>query len=345
MAALLPTSQIPFFSSVHGAERRTQRNISKFDLQAAIKHGTRKRGLTRPPHWKYPGQTWKYHYANITYVTTDDLQQEITSYVDPPLPLERVHISKRLQQQYNETKKRITAEPGSITSHTVLIVDKSASMLKSDVDGHRTRARGAYYVLAEEYLAKQLHPLAKDTLGGTKTRDTDVVTLIEMRGSATIIFNREPMSWILYNAFVERALFSDKQFGDCKGHGNYFPSVAEALSLLEEGVHDKLALTLYFMTDGKPSDMATSNSASFPTNMLSLLSDFGQRYRERFTFDAFGLGSDNFTLLESMVETVVEGGRGYRTVRQRRPGPHRFLRFGHVRRFLHDQHHVHVEPA
>ena len=309
MAALQPTSQVPFFSSVHGAERRTQRNITKRDLQAAIKYGTstRVRGNTRPFNWKYPGPTWIYHYANITYVTTDDSTQEITSYVDPPLPLEKVPISKRLRQQYDEAKKRITAEPWSITSHTVLIVDKSASMLKSDIDGHRTRARGAYYVLAEEYVAKQLHPLVMDTLGGTKTRDTDVVTLIEMRDDATIIFEREPLSWIVYNAFVDRASVSDKRFGDCKGHGNYLPTVASALALLEKNAHEKLAMTLYFMTDGKPSDFSTSYDG-FPSNMLSLLSDFSKRYHDRFTFEAFGLGSDNFTILESMVDIVKAAG-------------------------------------
>lgn len=42
---MLATSDMPFESSLHGRERRAQRDVTKRDLQAALKYGTKERGV------------------------------------------------------------------------------------------------------------------------------------------------------------------------------------------------------------------------------------------------------------------------------------------------------------
>jgi hypothetical protein len=43
------TSNIPFLSSVHGRERRYQRDISKRDLQSAVKYGMKEEASAKLP--------------------------------------------------------------------------------------------------------------------------------------------------------------------------------------------------------------------------------------------------------------------------------------------------------
>lgn len=303
MNSILRTCEIPFFSSTHGKERRTQRNIAKRDLQAAVKYGTRERGS---PCQKTGQGRWKYTYADIVYVTDEWSQREITSWV-LQLSLDPVRISPPMLNQYTEAKKRNEANSGGISSHTVFVVDKSASMRNSDVDGHRTRARGAYYSLAEEFIAKQLHPVASGhCVGGQHVRHTDVISLIEMRLEPTVVFELEPISWVLYNRIVELAACDDA----CS-HGNYCESIQAATSLLEKYAHNDQALSLFFMTDGKPSDRATHGMHHcdiFPRNLHKIIGDFSSKFKERFTFEAFGLGTNSFEVLESMVSVAHLNG-------------------------------------
>jgi len=303
---MVPTSQIPFISSTHGAERRNQRNISKRDLQAAVKYGTCQEGYPR----KNGEPTWRFTHANIVHITSDTKQREITSWVEQ-LPFEIVNISPRMQKQYDESKKRNAEEPSLITSHTVFIIDKSSSMRESDIDGHRTRSRGAYYNLAEEYVSNQLHPWTRDTLGGNNIRHTDVISIVEMRSEPALVLYYEPISWILYNKLVELASIGDVRISNCSGHGNYYESIQTALCLLARNDHSKLALSLYFFTDGRPSDFNDQEGRvahSSPEKILNLLRQFAVRYKERFSFHAFGLGTNVFDVLEQMVAVVRAAG-------------------------------------
>ena len=46
-----PTSTIDFISSLHGKQRRRERDLSKRDLQAAVKHGIKEPNIKG--RWKY----------------------------------------------------------------------------------------------------------------------------------------------------------------------------------------------------------------------------------------------------------------------------------------------------
>lgn len=291
------TSEVAFEPSLHGTQRRAQRDIAKRDLQAAVKYGIKERAGCNP-QTKEP--RWKYTFADIVYITDETSTVEVTSWA-LELPMERKVISKRNLEQVQEARRRITENPGIITSHHVCLVDMSASMRKSDMNGHSSRFRAAYYSLAEEYIAKLIR--SNSTFSGT-----DVVTLIEMRDDATVVFELEPISWVLYNRFVDLAL-GGKQ-SSARSHGNFQPSLFKAFELLKKYDHDKCAPSLFFLSDGSPSDRCTSyhrvknNQAVFLQDLASCIDQYCRRFGERLTLTACGYGHIQFDVMESIVATA-----------------------------------------
>ena len=119
--ATLSTEDVTLISHTHGRGRRAERNISRLELQAAIKHGRKE-----PAHPSAEGrQRWRYTWQGVVYVTDESSRHEITSWRDDgqDLPVE-VH------------------EPGVYGAHLVLIVDASGSMRKTDVDGRASLLKG-----------------------------------------------------------------------------------------------------------------------------------------------------------------------------------------------------------
>ena len=123
----------------------------------------------------------------------------------------------------------------------MIIVDQSTSMNEGDVMGHRSRSRCAYYAIANEMIAQLL---IKD-----QVCYTDIVTIIEMRGEATIneTIYKEPVTWKLYNKLVELS----QQPLRGKGHGNYIPALIKASEVLSSSDNPDLGLALLFMSDGR----------------------------------------------------------------------------------------------
>ena len=294
----LRTSCIEFISSLHGRQRRAEREISVRDLQAAVKYGVKKKQI---------GGNYKIIYNNIVYITDDTCTKEVTSYTLIQLPLEKVTLNQQLERQISEQQRRISSGEVDVTSHTVIIVDQSASMNNSDCFGNRSRSRGAYYTIASEMIAK---PLSLDQLGYT-----DVVTIIEMRNEA--IVNRsicmEPISWILHNKLVDLA--NDPLRG--QGHGNYISSLEEAFSFLSSADNGNCALLLFLLSDGAPSDSSTlykgvkhSRDAA-RSSILATVRKICLTFTERLTFGAFGFAHSNgeaFTLLKDMCDAAQRCG-------------------------------------
>jgi hypothetical protein len=283
-------------SSVHGRERREQRDIDKIDLEYCVKYGKREPGHRDP---KTGAPRWKYTFAEVTFVTDETSTKEVTSWTAelPPLPVKV--IDTRSQQQYEEMKRRLAMQPRLTTSHCVVIVDMSGSMKRSDMYGHKSRSRGVYYSLAEDFVAKTLNSSSDNPISLT-----DVVTLIEMRSMPSVVVEKEPWSWQLYNRLVH--LSENHKAHD---HGNYYNSLSLALSYLLKSsqLSEKCALSMVFFTDGKPSDSAMQD-ALFPTNLMEEMQHYTQIFGSRFTFVANGFGrkATEFTLLENLV-SIVKG--------------------------------------
>eukprot|EP01079_Euglenida_sp_SAG-EU17-18_P000647 gene647-2490_t len=74
----LETSLLELVSTLHSRDRRQQRDISKRDLKAAVKHGKKTPGMVYPAA---AVKTWKYEYDGIIFVTDEASKVEITCWV------------------------------------------------------------------------------------------------------------------------------------------------------------------------------------------------------------------------------------------------------------------------
>ena len=65
-------------SSVHGRQRRMERDIAKQDLQAAVAFGIKEQQFGRR------GETlWKFTFADVVFITDETSTKETTSWVLP----------------------------------------------------------------------------------------------------------------------------------------------------------------------------------------------------------------------------------------------------------------------
>ena len=166
MSNFCQTSLITILSSEHGRLRREQRDIDKRDLQKALKHGIRSRT------W---GNRWKIEYDGIIFITDNTLRREITAF---PSPLANAPVIQEDIESHEKAKAVITSKPDLSVTHTVLVMDKSGSMLTHDINLHRDRHTAAYSTTAMELVAEQL-------FNGT-ANNRDRVSLIEFDKTANV---------------------------------------------------------------------------------------------------------------------------------------------------------------
>lgn len=295
-ASIPRTSDVPFFSSLHGRERRALRGIDRRDLQAAVKHGKKSRGW---PHPITGEPRWKYTYADVVYITDESSTREITSYTEP-IAVPRAGLTLGHIRDYETAKERLTNDPSSCTSHTVIVVDQSASMNTSDIFDFRNRSQAVFGMLALDFVGGQ-------RLMGVAT-ETDVVSLVVMKDSAHVIFRREPMGLVLYNKFV--GLHDD----DCAG--SYLPALAQADELLQDQAHGGCALSLLFLSDGKPSDYCTlpwylrSSHENTLNKIIERVSTIAAIFGQQLSVSTLGFasGSADFSVLEAMAKAARDAG-------------------------------------
>lgn len=246
-----------FISSLHGRQRRRERGLDRRDLENAIKNGERE--LQPPPKGKeHLEPRWKFTWEDVVYITNLAKTREVTSWA-VPLPLEPVPLSAGEERQCKEMKRRLRDGTARLTSHTVIVVDQSGSMMKSDMKGHRNRSSCVFYNIAMEVVAA--------ALSANIVSLTDVVTIVQMRETATVIIDAEPQSWVLFNKLV--ALHKQAEM-DAKpachrhsperrahGDGMFIPALQMAADILRRTVEKfgvRIALYNFFLSDGRPSD-------------------------------------------------------------------------------------------
>jgi hypothetical protein len=183
------TEEITVLSTLHGKSRRYLREIDKIDLQAAVKHGLKEPGF---PEKKSGLPRWKYTFGNIVYITDHTSRVEVTSYKEA-VSIQPAPISQAMIDRHMEVKQILQDEPQLCTSHTIVVLDQSGSMNTADVNGFRNRSQATYGSLALDYVAEllcqQVDPPGVDTL-----------TLIEMNDKGNLIYQREPIDWLLQNS-------------------------------------------------------------------------------------------------------------------------------------------------
>ena len=292
----VPTEAVTVLSSLHGRLRRQQRAISKVELQAAVKHGTRERGL---PSKKDGSKTWKYTYAGVVYITDDTSRLEITSWPEPGfgINIDKRPVTQVMLRAHRRAVSNIKTKPNTWTSHTVVVMDQSGSMRKDDTSRGHTRSDVVWASVAVDMISKGL---VDGTLG-----ETDVFSLIGMREGSKVLIDRSPINWILFNDLID-LLRTEKPAQP----GNYIPALAAAERQLLLNQSGSCALSLLFLSDGKPSDgngraSMSSTRGSLVRNQLhsrleTLCSKFGRRLTMKTV--AFGKAHEDFGMLRSMAE-------------------------------------------
>ncbi|CAM9961370.1 unnamed protein product [Ectocarpus sp. 6 AP-2014] len=313
------TSDMPFFSSLHGRERRALRGIARIDLQSAVKYGEKQQAA---PDRATGARRWRYTHANIVYITDETSTKEITCYAKPN-SLPRANLTLEHIRDHEAAKSRLKADPSLCTSHTVIVVDQSGSMRTCDVDDFRTRSNAVFGVLAMDFVAKQ-------RLSGEAT-DRDTVSLILMRDSAKVVFEREPMGLVLYNKFVG---LHDQNTP--RSHGMFLPALNTAQGLLKRHVHGGCALSLMFLSDGRPSDRRLSS----PMRTIADQQDFsvleamadaaqaagahGKFYRPELSAEGLGTAiagsSSSLTAVKSRLTSLATKSRELRKVERESAG-------------------------
>ncbi|CAM9600243.1 unnamed protein product [Ectocarpus sp. 4 AP-2014] len=283
------TCEVPFSSSLHGRERRALRGITRIDLQSAVKYGKKD---TASPNQATGARRWKYTHANIVYITDETSTLEITCYVKPNY-VPRANLTPDHVRDYEIAKNRVKTDPSLCTSHTVIVVDQSGSMNMCDVTDFRTRSMAVFGTLALDFVGKQ-------RLSGEAT-DRDAVSLVLMRDSAEIVFEREPMDLVLYNKFV--GLHDQSR---PRSHGMFLPALNEAERLLKSQVHGGCALSLMFLSNGRPSDQGSSPMHVIADRVRSLAEVFGQQLSV--TTLGFGNKRQDFSVLEAMAGAAQDVG-------------------------------------
>jgi Alpha-kinase family len=214
-------------------------------------------------------------------------------------------ITPSMKTRHDDDVQALRDDPQLCTTHSVIIIDQSGSMKKSDVNGFRNRSKMAYGVLALDYIAEQLHAQGRDD-----DSIIDIVTIIEMNDSGTIVIDREPLDWILFNKVLER-----KDTAKPRSHGNYNDSLLIAKELIDQEISqaggcssldDMPSYALILLSDGKPSDCLPWHSAA----RISIISTILASLSTKLMFRAIGLGAfgADFSALESMVAYVKAAG-------------------------------------
>lgn len=275
----LATELFTVISSVHGRKRRLERNITKSDLQNAVKYGIKEPSCQG---------RWKYTYADVVYVTDPTSKIEITSF-HVPTNFERAQISAADILDHETAKTTVANNPLLCKSHTVLVVDHSGSMRKSDVNDFVNRTQAVFGTIANDYISQNLRSGALN--------NTDLMSVILMGKIAEIKFEREPISWVLYNRMV------DSMTNRARDPGNFIPALKLAESLLQTYDHPECTLQLIFLSDGRPSDDNNSGGKCCRA-ISSLIEPFQASDRLSVQFIGFGNYND-FNILRAMNDTAV----------------------------------------
>ena len=92
-----------------------------------------------------------------------------------------------------------------------------------------------------------------------------------MRVESKVLFECEPMDWILFNKMIDLA--SSAKPG---GAGNYLPALDATERLLDKLSHGGCALLVVFLSDGRPSDRVPRKEANGPGDPDARLSQVMQ---------------------------------------------------------------------
>lgn len=127
----------------------------------------------------------------MIYITDSTKTKEITSYPQAADPIGKADVSFLEMEDHISVKRILKNSPELCESHTVIVIDQSGSMRKSDVSGYKNRLQAVFSTLALEFVEQAL-------LNGD-ANNTDTMSIIVMRETGDIILEKEPITSVLFN--------------------------------------------------------------------------------------------------------------------------------------------------
>lgn len=121
-----------------------------------------------------------YTLGKLVYITDETSTCEITSYRRQPMPLAGLTPGDIFDHE--RAKDHLRRNPNLCTSHTVIVVDHSASMSTQDVMDHANRIKASFGMLALDFVGKRM-------LSGEASA-TDVVSVMLMHDGVDVLFER-----------------------------------------------------------------------------------------------------------------------------------------------------------
>ena len=284
-------------STLHDRQRRQERQIKKIDQQRARRFGMREPGRHGRIKYTLGGMVFIWDPVQNRSVTSWQIENgEIpktgTRYTDPVMLMKSSqHESADILKKREKIQKAVARDKGKWKSHTVLVVDMSGSMRRDDVDGARCRSDGVWMCLARDFVQKQLEE-GKSTI-------YDVVSVIVMREEAELVLFCEPTDYVLYNKLVDFREWTNIR---PEGPGNYRPCLEMAENLLNVNKLGSCAISLFFFSDGKPSDRVDG--------LAEKMGDIASKFGRRLTVCCVGMASqdEDFSMLEEMAKEAEAFG-------------------------------------
>ena len=99
------TEELTLLSTLHGQARRELRDISKHDLQTAMKYG-----IKTPGHTVNGERRWKFEFGNCIFITNEQCTKEITCY-KKEIKIERANITKAMQENHDAALRMLKDDP------------------------------------------------------------------------------------------------------------------------------------------------------------------------------------------------------------------------------------------
>ena len=124
-----------------------------------------------------------------------------------------------------------------------------------------------------------------------------------MGTESDVLIEREPVSWVLYNMVLDLKRLEPKL------PGNYIPALKRVKELFYKYDHPNTALSLLFLSDGRPSDTHCrkgSRNDSISNELRPIARQYGSRLSTNFI--GFGPHTYDFEILEKLSEISEEHG-------------------------------------
>jgi len=234
----------------------------------------------------------------------------VTAY---PSPLPEYDVDFSSMDGHEKAKRLLLEKPELSTSHTILVLDNSGSMLgkKNDVHLYRDSQNAAFSMTALELVAEQLF---------NKTAvNSDMISLIKFGETPSVEFSREPIGWPVYNKILahrNKDSYHGRQtapaIDEILARSNYLPALESASRLLEDGHHDACALSIFFFSDGRSTDhtkLGITAEESY-RRMKEVVTSMASRFKDALSINMVGLGDahDEFAPLKEMANAATAAG-------------------------------------